>query len=114
MLGLENGDLLLLAVSPEIAVDPGPARPGAPSLAARPNPFNPVTQLSFTLARPVGEARLAIFNLAGRLVERRELGALPAGRREVVVDGSRWPSGLYLARLEAGEWSAVAKLLLVR
>ena len=111
---LDNGDLLYLCGNDEIGVDPGPARPGLMTLSAHPNPFNPVTRLSFTLEAPVDGARLTVHDLAGRLVSRRELGPLPAGEREITLAAEGWPSGLYLARLEAGDRTALAKLLLIR
>jgi hypothetical protein len=112
--GLENGDLCLLDVVICIDVEPGPARPGGLSLAAAPNPFNPATRLSFTLWTPLPDARLTVHDVAGRQVHARELGALPAGPQVVDVRAEGWPSGLYLASLEAGERRETIKLLLVR
>jgi hypothetical protein len=42
---------------------------------------------------------LEIYDVAGRLVERRELGVQSAGVREVPFGGSRKPAGVYLYRL---------------
>ncbi len=114
LLGLENGDLLRLAVVREIAVDPGPQRPDKLELVAAPNPFNPATRLSFTLATPVSCARLTVHDVAGRQVLLRELGALPAGRHLTGLQAEGWPSGLYVTSLEAGGRRETIKLLLVR
>jgi membrane dipeptidase len=46
-----------------------------------PNPFNPSTHIPFTIRRG-GAVRLAVFNLLGQLLERREL-TLPAGSYDI-------------------------------
>jgi len=38
----------------------------------------------------------------------------PAGTHQITFDGSDLPSGIYLARLTAGDWSAVQKLVLMK
>jgi hypothetical protein len=96
-----------------LPVEPAPVRPRALSLAAAPNPFNPVTRLSFTLERP-GAARLAVFDLLGREVALPAAGEFAAGTHEVTFDASALASGIYVARLEAEGRTAVAKLALVR
>jgi hypothetical protein len=70
-----------------------------------PNPFNPRTTIRFTLPAD-GGARLAIYDLAGRLVRTLVAGSLAAGEHEAVWDGCddagrAQASGSYLARLEA-------------
>jgi hypothetical protein len=96
-----------------LPIEPLPVRPRALVLSAAPNPFNPVTRLSFTLERP-GAARLAVFDLRGREVARPAARDFAAGTHEVTFDASALASGLYLARLEAEGRTAVAKLALVR
>lgn len=111
---LDNGDLLYLEGNDEVGIGDLPSGvPGGLALAAHPNPFNPVTRLSFVLDAAVDEARLTVHDIAGRLVTQRELGPLPAGQREISLTADGWPSGLYLARLEAGDRTALAKLLLI-
>jgi hypothetical protein len=67
----------------------GIALPTAPVALRQnvPNPFNPSTVISFTLAR--GESvNLAIYDLRGRVVRRLvDGGALPAGSHDVAWDG---------------------------
>lgn len=109
---LESGELLALALSPETGLSPD-ARPRTFALEAAPNPFNPATRLRFRLERPA-EARLVIVDLLGRRVLERPLGRLQAGEHAVAVEAAGWPTGLYLARLEAGERCAACRLLLLR
>ncbi|MDP2359170.1 MAG: hypothetical protein Q8O14_00240 [bacterium] len=111
---LDNGDLLHLAGQDEVAIDPAPARPGGLTLRAWPNPFNPETRLAFTLATPVEDARLEVFDLSGRAMARPYRGPLAAGDHEIALDASGWPSGLYFATLAAGPHRATTKLLLIR
>jgi len=68
-----------------------------------PNPFNPMTAVSFDLAR-AGTVRLQIYGLDGRLVRVLADGELPAGRHTFKWDGTdqggqRLASGVYLTRL---------------
>ena len=83
-----------------------------------PNPFNPATTISFTLPE-AGLARLAVYNISGQLVRELAVDNLPAGRHEIVwdgcnSDGAQVSSGVYIARLAAGENTAVRKVTLVR
>jgi hypothetical protein len=78
--------------------------PGAPLLAQNaPNPFNPRTTLRFELPQS-GPVRLAVFDLAGRLVCTLVDDSLAQGSHEAVWDGRDASgrdvgSGSYLARL---------------
>ena len=96
-----------------LTVDGPPFRPNALVLAAAPNPFNPLTRLSFNLTRP-GPVRLAVFDLLGREVALPAAGHFSAGFHHIAFDAGALASGLYLARLEAESSTAVAKLMLVR
>ncbi len=110
--------------SPFTALNPG-ATSGVPDRAAtfrllpsQPNPFNPRTVIPFELPA-AGAARLAVFDVAGRLVRILLEGNLPAGHREAAWDGRdaagrEVGSGTYLARLEAGGESAIIRMMLVR
>lgn len=93
---------------------PVPGLLGAPV----PNPFNPRTELSFTL--PVaGPVELVLHDLAGRRVCTLFSGLAPEGTTRVAwngldSDGRAMPSGVYLARLAAGGHQEVRKLALLR
>ena len=85
---------------------------------ARPNPFNPCTNLHFDLPAPAA-VRLAILDLSGRVVTVLEAGSLPAGRHSLSWDGRdtqgrRVASGAYLCRLEAGGRMATRRVLLAK
>jgi len=89
-----------IARSPAVEV----TLPGADLLATRllpnrPNPFNPETEIPFTLER-AGEVRIAVFDLAGRRVATLLADTRPAGPGEVRWNGRddagrTVPSGSY-------------------
>jgi len=99
-----------------------PDAPGASGLILHPvtpNPFNPTTTLAFDL--PATEAvSLRVYDLQGRLV-RTLIGGevLPQGRNEATWDGRddagrRVSSGTYFWRVEAGRFSEIGRMVMVK
>jgi len=78
-----------------------------------PNPFNPATAISYQLSAN-SLVHLRIYDTAGRLVATLINGWREAGSHQVTWDASGLPSGLYFCRMEAGEFSAVQKLILLK
>ncbi len=78
-----------------------------------PNPFNATTVASFEL-RDASHVNLQVYDIAGRLVETLVDGWREAGHYDVSFDGSNLPSGIYLHRIEAGQYSARGKMLLLK
>jgi len=78
-----------------------------------PNPFNPTTALSYQLAEN-SHVSLKIYDTAGREVRTLVSGWQDAGVHEVTFDAAGLPSGLYLARLDAGDFSQTVKMMLVK
>jgi subtilisin-like proprotein convertase family protein len=86
--------------------------------APRPNPFNPLTVLSYDLAVG-GHATLAVYDAGGRLVRTLHSGVLPAGHYEAVWDGradggARVSSGVYFARLQADRRTYGSKMVVLK
>ncbi len=83
-----------------------------------PNPFNPTTDISFSL--PVaGKVTLDIYNVLGQKVTTLVDGYFDAGEHTVVWDGTDAnhnpvSSGIYLYRLQAGDFSDTKKMMLVK
>ncbi len=83
-----------------------------------PNPFNPSTTIEFTL--PVSSrVTLTVYNLLGEEVIKLRNDILPAGRQTVIWDGkdsqgASVASGLYWYRLEAADYQATRKMLLLK
>src|ERR1041384_5282154 len=78
-----------------------------------PNPFNPVTVIRYTL--PVrSPVSLAVYNSIGQLVATLVNETEPAGFRSVTFDGGGLPSGAYFYRLDAGGFTGVMKMMVIR
>jgi hypothetical protein len=95
-----------------------PPPPAPPALAARPNPFNPRVELSFSLPA-AGRARLTLHDLRGRRVATLVDGICRAGASAFLWDGrdaSGTPlaSGVYFARLRTPWGGDTEKLVLLR
>ncbi|MCK6560915.1 T9SS type A sorting domain-containing protein [bacterium] len=79
-----------------------------------PNPFNPSTQISFALPQ-AQKVTLKVFDLTGK-----EVATLlqnvhkPAGAHEVIFAAGQLASGVYLYRLQAGEWVETKRMVLIR
>ncbi len=79
----------------------------------RPNPVTSVTDIDFSIGLD-GPVRLDVHDASGRQVARLVDADLPAGSYSVRWDASAAGSGLYFYRLNAGTWSAVGSMLLVK
>ncbi len=83
-----------------------------------PNPFNPSTRLRFALPEPA-EVELAIFNILGQKVKTIVRGLLPSGLHETVWNGADdfnrpIASGVYFARLRAGDKQQIRRMVVVK
>ncbi|HEY3295084.1 MAG TPA: T9SS type A sorting domain-containing protein [bacterium] len=78
-----------------------------------PNPFNPTTTIAFDLVRD-GPVSLKVFNIVGEEVVTLASGPVQRGHHVVQFDASKLPSGVYLYRLNTGEYTAVRKMLLMK
>ncbi len=65
-----------------------------------PNPLNPSTTIHFSLPK-YSHVTLSIHNVLGQLVQTVADDNRPAGDYDVVVDGSKWASGVYFYRFDA-------------
>ncbi|MDK9701166.1 MAG: fibronectin type III domain-containing protein [bacterium] len=78
-----------------------------------PNPFNPVTSISFDL--PVGtKVRLSVFDITGHQVDLLANNDFVAGHHTVQFNGNRLPSGMYYYWLQAGKYSETKKMTLIK
>ncbi len=98
-------------------VDTRPAPPLA-LLRPFPNPFNPRTEIRFSLDRPRNLA-LTIYDVAGRRVRVLASGRFEPGAHQVAWSGRddrghTMPSGVYLLRMDSEGYRSAMKLVLVR
>ncbi len=78
-----------------------------------PNPFNPVTTISFALPSKV-LVTLKIYDLIGREVAVLASEELPAGTYTRQWNAANMSSGIYFYRLQAGNFIATKKLVLLK
>ena len=78
-----------------------------------PNPFNPVTNFRFSIA-DVQFVELKVFDLLGREVTTVVSERKPAGTYTAQWNATRFASGAYFYRLQAGSFSDTKKLLLLK
>ncbi|RJP78526.1 MAG: T9SS C-terminal target domain-containing protein [Candidatus Zixiibacteriota bacterium] len=89
------------------------ATPEEIALNASPNPFNPTTALSYELSA-AGHVNLKVYDTAGREVAILVNSRQDAGYHNATFDASHLPSGTYFARLTAGNFTQVQKLILLK
>ncbi len=81
--------------------------------AAFPNPFNSTTKVSYQLPA-TGLARLALYDLSGRMVKEILNGNASSGSHEITIDGASLSTGIYLLRLDSANESRSLKLVLIK
>ncbi|MEL7363230.1 MAG: T9SS type A sorting domain-containing protein, partial [Bacteroidota bacterium] len=80
---------------------------------AYPNPFNPSTQITYTIDQrdPV---TVSVFDVLGRRVAVLVDNEVQEGRQTVRFDASSLASGLYLYRIDTPDRSTTGRLLLLK
>ncbi len=78
-----------------------------------PNPFNPATTIKYQIAES-GLVTLKVYNLLGQEVATLVNEEKTVGFYRIRFDGSNLASGVYFYRLQAGKFSDVRKLLLLK
>ena len=78
-----------------------------------PNPFNPSTSISYSLAQSQ-LVRLSVIDMLGREVAQLVNRVQAAGENHVTFEANDLPSGIYLYRLEAGAFSVTRKMILLK
>jgi hypothetical protein len=83
-----------------------------------PNPFNPVTIIRYNLPAP-GEVTLSVYNILGQKVRTLVSGFVDSGPHEAIwngrdEDGQPVSTGVYLYRIESGEFNQTKKMILIK
>lgn len=78
-----------------------------------PNPFNPNTTIEFALPAPT-DVELKVFDISGREVATLASGLYQAGRHQVDWDAKEFASGVYMYRMQAGDYIATQQMTLVK
>lgn len=78
-----------------------------------PNPFNPVTQINFSLSKS-GFIMLQVTDITGREVTRLIEDSYAPGTYRIDFDASRFTSGVYFYRLQTAEFTQTKKMILIK
>jgi hypothetical protein len=83
-----------------------------------PNPYNPVTQITYQLPQP-GVVSLKIYNVQGQLVRTLVNEYKPAGTHSISWNGRsdlgmEVSSGIYLYRIQAGNFTETKRMILIK
>jgi hypothetical protein len=80
---------------------------------AYPNPFNPVTTISFGLDLDA-DVSIQVYNLQGRMVETLANQYMQAGYHSVTWNADQHSSGVYFVKMMADDYVSTQKLLLIK
>jgi hypothetical protein len=109
--GVVYGDTSFTAVGVN---DKVPSQPKAFALYQNyPNPFNPSTTIKYSLPK-AGNVKLTVYNAIGGKVATILNEYKTAGNYSVEFNGSNLASGIYLYRLESGNYIAAKKFVLLK
>lgn len=78
-----------------------------------PNPFNAQTTIEFDLPQSM-PVKVKVFDSLGREIFIIADDMKPAGKHQLIFDGSELPSGIYLYCIKAGSLVALGKMLLLK
>jgi hypothetical protein len=78
-----------------------------------PNPFNPVTTLRYDLPQE-SDVTLTIYDITGRMVQTLVNELQQAGMKKVIWNASDVSSGVYIYRIQAGNFTQTRKIILLK
>lgn len=78
-----------------------------------PNPFNPVTKINFSIPT-AGNVSIRIYDGLGREVETLINNSLNKGMYEIEWNAEKYASGVYYYRINAGNFTDMKKMVLVK
>ena len=78
-----------------------------------PNPFNPATKINFELPNS-SKVKISVYDITGKLMSELLNTEKAAGYYTVEFNGVNLSSGMYFYRIEAGDFSAVKKMILIK
>jgi hypothetical protein len=110
---IKGHDCLLLLHADRAGTTPTQAARRVRLMPSHPNPFNPITNLSFTLPE-ADRVSLEIFNIMGQRVAMLVDEWLDAGEHTVSWDASRFASGVYLYRLRTSTHSETRRMMYLK
>ena len=114
-----RGNALSVSLFSGLAGNGETGLPGGFALSQNyPNPFNPETRIDFNLPAQ-GKVRLDVYNIVGQLITTLVDETMKAGPQSIYwrgadADGKQVASGVYLYRLQTGQFVASKKMVLLK
>ncbi|MFZ4589915.1 MAG: T9SS type A sorting domain-containing protein [Ignavibacteria bacterium] len=78
-----------------------------------PNPFNPVTKIGYSVAK-VSDVKISVFNVLGKEVASFVNEKQAPGNHYVLFNANSLTTGVYYYKIEAGEFTDVKKMILMK
>jgi hypothetical protein len=78
-----------------------------------PNPFNPTTRISFTIPM-TDNVQVDVFNVLGQRVATLVNGVMPAGTHTLTFNAASLASGVYIYRIQSGNFIQAKSMMLVK
>jgi len=78
-----------------------------------PNPFNPITKINYSVPAD-GFVNIAVYNVLGEKVTEIVNSLQKAGNYEVTFNATNFASGMYLYRMESGDFVSVKKMMILK
>ena len=78
-----------------------------------PNPFNPSTTIFYSIPEATN-VKLSVFNALGQLVKIVEDTYKKAGDYQATINSDNLNSGIYFYKIEAGKFTAIRKMILIK
>ena len=78
-----------------------------------PNPFNPTTTISFSIPK-FGLTAITVYDVTGRQLETLTNETLSIGNYSIDWNASSYPSGVYIIKMDSGDFTQTQKVGLVK
>jgi hypothetical protein len=98
----------------QVSIDPETEVPSDFALLGNyPNPFNPTTNIRFTMQN-ASQVTIEVYDMLGRYIGTAANGMFSAGAHSVSFDAEGLTSGIYLYTVKAGNYTATGKMMLLK
>lgn len=78
-----------------------------------PNPFNPTTKIEYNLLKE-SKVKFTVYDAVGKQVALLDMGVQQAGKNQIVFNAGNLSSGVYFYKMQAGEFTDIKKMFLLK